>query len=73
MAEQRQVACAHPQRIAAVNAAAATAADIGASVGGSVGYSIAFEDIGTQVWHCSPACTRPERHRIMYMDPLDQC
>lgn len=48
-AGQRQVACAHPQRIVAVNAAAAAAADIGASVGSSVGYSIAFEDIGTQV------------------------
>jgi hypothetical protein len=48
-AEQRQVACCHPQRIAAVNAAAAAAADIGSSVGGSIGYSIAFEDIGTKV------------------------
>lgn len=47
-AGQRQVACAHPQRIAAVNAAAGAAADIGASVGGSVGYRIAYEDIGTQ-------------------------
>jgi HrpA-like RNA helicase len=48
-AEQRQVACSHPQRIAAVNAAAAAAADIGSNVGGSIGYSIAFEDIGTKV------------------------
>jgi len=45
----RQVVCAHPQRIAAVNAAAAAADDMGVSIGTGVGYSIPFEEIGTPV------------------------